>query len=123
MLFAAQNLFKRTILVWLMLAGTVFAAERPDPYRITVNHMQNDLFDETSSLWIELGGRRVSKPVLPNDGQLVFENVTVEPDECEMQIGIDGTFVKRKYRSNYDIGHRNIHVELMEGSTEREERQ
>ncbi|MFI4911599.1 MAG: sulfatase-like hydrolase/transferase, partial [Sedimentisphaeraceae bacterium JB056] len=81
------------------------------PYRITVNHMQNDLFDDTSVFELSVGERVLSKKILPNDGKLVFDNVTIEPGKYDFKAGIKGTYRTRVYRSGPDVGHRNIYIE------------
>jgi arylsulfatase A-like enzyme len=86
----------------------------PGPYRIVVTQMQNDLFDETSSMQIRFGGQMVEKKILPNDGQLVFDDVVIPPGSYDMKLKIRGTFKYRKYRYSADVGHRNIYIQRVE---------
>ena len=81
------------------------------PYRIVVTQVQNDLFDETSSMQISFGEKMVEKKILPNDGQLIFDDVVIPPGSYDMKLKINGTFKYRKYRYSADVGHRNIYIE------------
>jgi arylsulfatase A-like enzyme len=91
----------------------------PGPYRITVQQMQNDLFDETSQFELVFGSQIVNKAILPNDGVLVFDNVMLKPGRVNFRPEIAGTHVERIFRDKADVGHRNIHIEWLGQATSR----
>ncbi|MFA5687615.1 MAG: arylsulfatase [Kiritimatiellales bacterium] len=93
--------------------GWPMTVASPGPYKVTVNLMQNELFDDTSVFCIQFGDQVHKKKILPNSGALVFDNVMIAPGEYEMQTFVEGTFISRIFRTNPDIGHRNIHIEPM----------
>lgn len=89
--------------------------ENAGPFKVTVDGIQHQLFDDTSRMSIRFGDEVYQKDIDQDKDVLVFENITLQKGFCNFDISPLGYKKPHKmYYGNEDYGYRYITISLVE---------
>ncbi len=85
------------------------------PYRITVEGVQNELFNESSKMQLIFNDKTFTSDKIDTDENITFENVTLPLGLYNSDIKILGhKKMSKMYYGNEDFGYRTIVIELLQ---------